>query len=213
MADEAWFGSMGAFPFSSTDTYTDGILRRAFRGNQIYLDDAPEHANEAVRQGELDAISGSYEFDLSINSYILRQDFSDGIIDLFADETGVDTATSTNEVFSGVTDTYAPSSGTNMTLVSEDVTQSWFPFRAGLVILMEEEDTITINTDIKGYISGDGGSNYVELTLAKAFDLTLAKYVLIGVDDIVTRDNDMKWKITTHNTKDLFLHSVSLLWR
>lgn len=212
MAYEAWYGPFGAFAFDPTSAYSDGVLKRAFRGNQIYLDDAPSSPYEAVRHLELESLSGVHEFDLAINSYIARGDFAEGIVDAFEDETGVDTITSTNEVYN-VADFYEPDTGLDMTLVSADNVVNWMPFSAAIVISIEEVDTPILNTDIKAWVSADGGSNYTQITLSKAFDVTLTKFILIGTVTIGTRGSTMKWKVSTHNTIDVKIHSVALIWR
>lgn len=213
MAYEAWYASFGAFPFDPTGTYPDGVTFRAGRGNQFYLDDAPAEGHEVVRKMDVDSLSGAYEFDLAINNYIIRNDYPEGIIDEFADETGIDTAASANEVYDAVNLLYSPDTGTDMSLVSEEVAVDWYPFTGALVVLMEEVDSITINTDIKGWVSGDNGSNWTQVTLAKAYNLTLAKFVLVGEVTVGTRGQSMAWKVTTHNLKDLKIHAASLLWR
>lgn len=212
MAYEAWYGSFGAYPFNTDDEYPDGVLRRAFRGNQIYLDDPPAHANESVRQAELDAISSAYEFESSINTLIAQGDFSEGRVDKFSDETGVDTAASSNEVYSAEDDAYSPDEGTDMSLISEGFEVDWMPFVGGIVIEVEEIDEIEVNTDVKAYISGNG-SDWTQVTLSKVSTFGLSRYVLVGTEDVGVRGEEMRWKIDTDNEIDIKIHSVGLLWR
>ena len=53
-----------------------------------------------------------------------------------------------------------------MTLQSVDATAQSVPSTADLVMLIEDEaGTATLNTDVKGYISRDSGSNFSQGTL------------------------------------------------
>lgn len=51
-------------------------------------------------------------------------------------------------------------------MISTATTASSTPTSSSLIFIMEDSTgTATLNTDIKGYISRDNGSNYTEVTL------------------------------------------------
>jgi len=63
---EFWIGSVGPLLYYDTDTYPDAVTLRAFRGEQIYLENAPANDEEVVRLVDLnlallDYIYMSYE--------------------------------------------------------------------------------------------------------------------------------------------------------
>lgn len=103
----------------------------------------------------------------------------------------------------------------NMTLISEAQTAESAPDEGRIVIFEEDVDAITINTDLKAYISRDDGTTWSQVTLANEGEYETDKNILTGTVDISGQpsDTDMVYKITTHNNKDLKIHGVSLLWR
>jgi len=101
----------------------------------------------------------------------------------------------------------------NMTLLSNAVTAEAEPANARLVLYEEDVDSITVNTDIKAYISIDGGSNYDQVTLADEGDYDSGKRILTGIKDVSARTGtSVKWKVETLNNKDLKLHAVGGTW-
>lgn len=104
----------------------------------------------------------------------------------------------------------------NMILISNSAfAQSGSNLNNGRIVIFEEDvDSITLNTDIKAYISRDGGTTYSEITLNNEGKYSGDKRILSGTVDISGQPagTDMKYKITTHNNKDLYLHGVGILW-
>jgi len=102
----------------------------------------------------------------------------------------------------------------DMTLVSEKFTADVAPDDARIIIFEEDVDAITLNTDIKAYVSRDDGANYTQITLTDEGDYSGSKRILSGTADISGQPSgtDMVYKITTHNNKDLKLHGVGLAW-
>jgi hypothetical protein len=85
-------------------------------------------------------------------------------------------------------------------------------------MLMENaEGTATINTDIKGYVTADGGSNWTEGTLVDEGSWGTNKKILAFHDATVTSGTDMRYKITTHNqsegSKETKIHATSIGWK
>lgn len=106
------------------------------------------------------------------------------------------------------------SAGTqNMTLVSNSSTASATPTDAIIILWEEDVDSITLNTDIKAYVSRDGGTTFTQATLAEETSLSTGR-VLTGTVDISGQPSgtSMKWKIETLNNKGLKLHGVGLEW-
>ena len=101
----------------------------------------------------------------------------------------------------------------NMSLVSEDVTAEAEPNTARIVLLEEDVDAVTINTDLKAYASRDDGSTWDEITLADDGDYDSDKRILTGDVTLTSTGTDMVYKITTANEKSLKIHGVSLTWQ
>lgn len=101
----------------------------------------------------------------------------------------------------------------DMTLVSNAITAEAEPANARIVLYEEDVDSITVNTDIKAYVSIDGGSNYDQVTLTDEGDYDSGKRILTGIVDVSARTGtSVKWKVTTHNSKGLKLHAVGGTW-
>ena len=113
-----------------------------------------------------------------------------------------------------------PLTFTDLTLVSTATTANAAPTSSDLVILMKNKaGTATINTDIKGFISRDNGSNFTEVTLVDEGTYSTNTKILVAHDvDISSQPSgtSMVYKITTHNqalTKETEVHAVSLGWK
>ena len=149
-------------------------------------------------------------------------DMKDGFGDTFANENGVDTATSTNETYDASGDFYT-NSGLNMSLVSESESvsgaftpPSTAPTNARMVILHKPVDSVTLNTDAVLSVSRDGGTTFTAFTLTKVADHTDGRETLTTEDmDISGQPSgtDMIWKFETFNSKEQQLHDVTLQWR
>ena len=106
-------------------------------------------------------------FKIATNNAYKLFNFNDGVIDAYQSQDGVDTATSTNEVWNSISTSYSPSGGnTNMTLVSNIQKAVAAPSYGRLMLYEEDMDSITVNTDIKGYVSRDDGTTWTQITLA-----------------------------------------------
>ena len=155
-----------------------------------------------------------YSKQYSITKYNLD---NNGILDAFIDETGVDTGASTNELYNAEGDYYSVDTplSNNMTLISLTTTTTVVTIKGRIIIFEEDVDSITINTDLKAYISRDGGTTYTQLTLIDKGCYASGKRILISeLINILSQPSgtSMKWKVTTHNNKDLKLYGISLNW-
>ena len=109
----------------------------------------------------------------------------------------------------------------NLTLQSTDTTAAAVPTKADMIILMEDSTgTATINTDIKGFVSRDSGSNFTEGTLVNEGSWGTNKKILAFHDlDISGQPSgtSMCYKITTHNqsagSKQTHIHATSIGWK
>jgi len=104
----------------------------------------------------------------------------------------------------------------NMTLISESTTAQSEPDSARIVILEEDVDSINLNTDLKAYVSKDGGSTWALGTLSDAGNYDSSKQILVADFDLTTSGigsgTDMEYKIETANNKNLKLHATGLSW-
>jgi len=101
----------------------------------------------------------------------------------------------------------------NMTLISNALTALSAPSTGFITVQADPVDSVTVNTDLKAFISRDGGSNYSEVTLAAgATNSNFINYE--GSVDISSQPSgtSMKYKVTTHNTKEIRVSGVVLRW-
>lgn len=101
----------------------------------------------------------------------------------------------------------------NMTLISNALTASSAPSTGFITVQADPVDSVSANTDIKAFISRDSGSNYSEVTLAAgATNSNFINYE--GSVDISSQPSgtSMKYKVTTHNTKEIRVSGVVLRW-
>ena len=142
----------------------------------------------------------------------------DGVSDEFEDETGVDTGNSANESYDSSNDLYTQTTNGDLTLISAASTAQSAPSDARIVIFEQDIDALTINTDIKAYVSRDGGTNYSEVTLTDEGDYASGKQILAGSVDVSGQPSgtSMRWKIRGYNNsgdaKEFNLHGVCLTW-
>ena len=102
-----------------------------------------------------------------------------------------------------------------MSLQSELTEAEANPDTVRIVLMEEDVDAVTENTDLKAYASRDDGANWVQATLVDEGNYGSGKRILEGEADVSGQaaDKTVKWKVTTHNSKDLKLHGIGLLWK
>jgi len=103
----------------------------------------------------------------------------------------------------------------NMTLISTTTTAVAQPTKSRIVLFEEDVDSITLNTDLKAYISRDGGTTYTQHTLVNEGNYDTSKRILASESIDISGQpagTSIKWKVTTHNNKDLKLKSVAVNW-
>jgi hypothetical protein len=109
------------------------------------------------------------------------------------------------------TTTFSPN---DMTLISDSFTAESAPDNARIVIREEDVDAVTLNTDLKAYVSRDGGTNWSQATLEDEGDYDSDTRIVAGSVDISGQPSgtNMEYKVTTHNGKSLNVHATALNW-
>ena len=107
----------------------------------------------------------------------------------------------------------------DLVLQSTANTASTAPTTGDVVLLIENAaGTATLNTDVKGFVSRNGGSTFTQGTLTDEGSWGTNKKILAFHDlDISGQSSgtDIRYKITTHNqsaSKETKIHATSLAW-
>jgi hypothetical protein len=102
-----------------------------------------------------------------------------------------------------------------MSLISNAQVADSVPTSARIILFEEDVDSITLNTDLKAYISRDNGTTYSQVTLEDEGNYITAARILSGVVNISGQpsDTDVIYKLTTHNNKNLKIHGVGISWK
>ncbi|QDP64235.1 MAG: hypothetical protein Tp1124SUR1240571_3 [Prokaryotic dsDNA virus sp.] len=109
----------------------------------------------------------------------------------------------------------------NLTLKSTNTTAQSTPTKADMVMLLENAvGTATLNTDVKGFISRDGGTTFTQGTLVDEGTWGTNKKILAFHDlDISAQPSgtSLCYKISTHNqsvgSKETNIHATSIGWK
>lgn len=118
--------------------------------------------------------------------------------------------------FSPTTTVYTPNS--SGVVDSTSTTATAVPSKANLIVTYQNAaGTATINTDIIGYVSRDGGTTYTTVTFINAG--TLGNNTVLVANDVSLASQpsgtSMKWKVAFANqsgSKQTRLYGVSLSW-
>jgi hypothetical protein len=107
-----------------------------------------------------------------------------------------------------------PISG-DMTLFSNVQVASITPTSSRIVLFEEDLDIITLNTDLKAYISRDNGTTYSQVTLKDEGNYITGARVLSGIVNISAQPSgsNIKYKVETLNNKKLNIHGVGISWK
>jgi hypothetical protein len=118
-----------------------------------------------------------------------------------------------------------------MKLQSNGFEAAAIPTSARIVLFEEDIDVIDPNTDLKAYISRDGGTTFSQVTLERISDMPdvagklywyeaplptdVLSNIFTGAVNISTQPSgkEMVYKITSHNNKDLRVRSVTVEWK
>lgn len=107
-----------------------------------------------------------------------------------------------------------PSTPTNMTLISEGFSAEAQPNESRIIVLLEEVDSVTLNTDLIAYVSRDDGATWTQATLTDEGDFDSLKKILVASADISGQPSgtDMRYKLQTANLKNLRIHASAESW-
>jgi len=114
-----------------------------------------------------------------------------------------------DNMYAGISETL------NMILISTTTTAVTTPTKSRIVLFEEDVDSITLNTDLKAYMSRNGGTTYTQHTLVNEGNYDTSKRILASESiDISGQPSgtSMKWKVESLNNKDLKLHGVGNNW-
>jgi hypothetical protein len=109
----------------------------------------------------------------------------------------------------------------NMVLQSEGFESNFIPTSARVVIVLENDGEITPNTDIKAYVSRDGGTTFNQADLVRELEIepitNILEYTLFyaGAVDLSEQPNgkEIVYKITSHNNKDFRIRYIAVNWK
>ena len=116
--------------------------------------------------------------------------------------------------FTPPTSAYIPESF-DMTLFSNAQVATIVPTEARIILFEEDVDAITLNTDLKAYVSRDNGTTYSQVTLEDEGNYITGARILSGIVDISAQPSgsNIKYKIETLNTKKLNLHGTAVSYK
>jgi len=139
---------------------------------------------------------------------------ANGTVDVFVDESGIDTVTST-AVYDGAGDYYS-NGASDFLLQSEVATANEESEKARVFIRWEDVSTTAVlNTDIKAFVSRDNGVTFTEGVLVERADYSATeKFISLDELDISGQASgvSMIWKIETYNSKEQRIHGAQLQW-
>jgi len=99
-----------------------------------------------------------------------------------------------------------------LVLQSEAFTAEQAPADGDFIALLEPVDAVTLGTDVKAYLSQDGGTTWAEVTLDDRGDAETGISVIAGSVAPGGSGTSLRWKIETFNDKKVKAHAVALLW-
>lgn len=164
--------------------------------------------------------SGLNSLRIAIGDSLSVYEMVDGFGDVYTDETGVNTGSSTNQLYDGTNDYYAPNGAVNMTLIGNAQTANSQPTHVRAVVLYDPVDAATLNTDAILSISRDGGTTYTQATLTKeaeygTVDSGVVEILTTGEVDISAQPSgtSIVYKFETLNSKNIRIHGIDVKWR
>ena len=103
----------------------------------------------------------------------------------------------------------------DMTLLANVQVATIVPTDARIILFEEDVDSVTINTDLKAYVSRDNGTTFSQVTLEDEGNYITGARILTGVVDISAQPSgsNIKYKIETLNNKKLNLHGTAVSYK
>lgn len=100
----------------------------------------------------------------------------------------------------------------DMTITSTASTAVAAPSTARLDLFEEDIDSITVNTDIQGYVSSNNGTTWNQIILTNQGNYQSGRRILSGSGTITGAGSQMLWQVHSFNNKRLNLRGVGLTW-
>ena len=139
-----------------------------------------------------------------------------GQVDAFMDESGIDSAVYGNGASAHIVEpgTLDSTTGETLTLQSQIMIASNIPTRAHLVLLKEDVDLIELNSDLRGFVSRDGGVTWAEIVFSDVGKFDDSTRILVATHPFNGEPSGtlMKYSITS-NSRKLKLKGVALEWK
>jgi hypothetical protein len=144
----------------------------------------------------------------------------DGILDFFTDESYIDLVNSQNQVYTHWFDNvnyYQPSLVSyvpqDMVLRSVSIDSNGISGGARICILEENLENITLNVDLKAFVSRDNGNTFSQVMLTQEGSQSKNFMVLVGAIDLSSQPEDLHlvWKLESYG-KNLRIYSIGLNW-
>ena len=103
----------------------------------------------------------------------------------------------------------------NMSLVSNSQIAQTAPTSARIILFEEDIDSLTLNTELKAYISRNGGTTFTQATLEDEGNYVTGARVVSGVVDISGQPSgtNIVYKVESANTKNFKLHGTGVSWK
>ena len=146
-------------------------------------------------------------FKIASNNSLTQFNMVDQIVDEYQDDTGLGTQTDVDRTGATAAAGYIstnPLGNATGTLISTSNTATTAPTTGDLVMLIDDPYTAsTINTDIKGYASRDGGSGWDQVTLIDQGTWGSTSKKILSAHDVAFSNSasgtDMKYKLEWAN--------------
>jgi hypothetical protein len=118
------------------------------------------------------------------------------------------------ENFTPPTSAYTPAPFV-MSLISNAQVADSVPTSARIILFEEDVDSITINTDLKVFVSRNNGTTFSQVTLEDEGNYITGARILSGVVDISAQPSgsNIKYKIEGLNSKNLKIHGTAVSWK
>jgi hypothetical protein len=103
----------------------------------------------------------------------------------------------------------------NMTLISNTQVAQNVPSEIRAILFEEDIDSVTLNADLKAYVSRDGGTTFTQVTLEDEGNYITGAKIISGSADVSLQPSgtNIVYKITTHNNKRLNIHGTAVSWK
>jgi len=118
------------------------------------------------------------------------------------------------ENFTPPTSAYTPAPFV-MSLISNAQVADSVPTSARIILFEEDVDSITLNTDLKVFVSRNNGTTFSQVTLEDEGNYITGARILSGVVDISAQPSgsNIKYKIEGLNSKNLKIHGTAVSWK